>query len=123
MAATLDTIHSGMQLETWEDGRMEDRRQPTPTEGRDPGGQRRSTPESQIDPSNQSAAAGSEVSHPNGPGVYLNRGGEPDRSSGSLGQDDASRYVKGRFAPKSIFLLLIKSTNVRLIVLFIIFGI
>lgn len=91
VAATLDSIHSGLQLETWQDGRMEDRQQPTPTEGRDPGGQRRSTPESQIDPSNQSAPAGSEVSHPNGPDVDGNQRGEPDQSSGNLGEDDVSR--------------------------------
>ncbi|KAM4741337.1 protein TASOR [Anableps anableps] len=74
VAATLDSIHSGLQLEAWEDER---------TEGR-AGGQRVGP---QTGRSAQNNTAGSEVGYPNGP----DDGGEPDQSSGPPGEDDVSR--------------------------------
>ncbi|XP_047203621.1 protein TASOR isoform X4 [Girardinichthys multiradiatus] len=116
VAATLESIHSGLQLETREDVRMEDRQQLTPTEGRerpgtpegsDPGGQRRSTAgrvegspighsaQNNIDPSSQSAAAGTDRSNPTEPDSDNKREEtiqqEPVRSSGSPEEDIISR--------------------------------
>ncbi|MEQ2203070.1 hypothetical protein XENOCAPTIV_023870 [Xenoophorus captivus] len=118
VAATLESIHSGLQLETREDVRMEDRQQLTPTAGRerpgtpegsDPGGQRQSTAgrvegspighsaQNNIDPSSQSAAAGTDRSNPTEPDSDNKREEtiqqEPVRSSGSPEEDIISRLV------------------------------
>lgn len=92
VTATLDLIHSGLQLETWEGERSEgerseDRRRPTPTEGQ--------SAQNRPELSNQSAAARS--AEPNGPDFDQEpeRQREPDRSSGSPEEGDVSRSVQG----------------------------
>lgn len=89
VTATLDLIHSGLQLETWEGERSEDRRRPTPTEGH--------SAQNRPELSNQSAAARS--ADPNGPDFDQepDRRQEPDRSSGSPEEGDVSRSVQGSY--------------------------
>ncbi|XP_014827939.1 PREDICTED: protein TASOR [Poecilia mexicana] len=83
VTATLDSIHSGLQMETWEDERTEDRRRPTPTDGH--------STQNHTEPSNQSTAA--RLADPNGPDFDQEpeRRREPDRSSGSPEEGDVSR--------------------------------
>ncbi|XP_023180983.1 protein TASOR-like [Xiphophorus maculatus] len=91
VTATLDLIHSGLQLETWEGERSEDRGRPTPTEGH--------SAQNRPELSNQSAAARS--ADPNGPDFDQepDRRQEPDRSSGSPEEGDVSRSSQSNQQP------------------------
>ncbi|XP_036007474.1 uncharacterized protein LOC105938223 isoform X1 [Fundulus heteroclitus] len=100
VAAVLDSIHSGLTLETWKDKRTEDGVQPSSTGGRgtpgNPGVAAAWTghsPQNNAEPSGQSATDLSDPTEPDSDGKHegMDRQEEPGPSPGSPGEDDVSR--------------------------------